>query len=352
MSVETPPVFIQSGGETAERARRALHALAGLRGGIVAAGDLAVTENGTPNMSVNVATGQVLIPGTEGTYQGVYEVENRGTLNVAIAAADPTNPRKDLIVAKLQDAAYSGGTNAASIVAVTGTPAGSPAEPAVPANAWVLAMVDVPALDTAITNSQITDRRTSQTNQKGQAAALGGVVVCTSGNRPPHVEGRVIYETDTDKVFVSDGSNWTLPKNQPAGIAAIATPLTSSVGPTSSTTELDIITAAAFTPMAGNRRIRITFHCRGFTGSVVNDTFIARIKEGSTVLEEVHIVPFGTGTGAHSGPGTFSAIVDSPSVASHTYKATMQRAGGTGTLTASATATAPITLTVEDIGGI
>lgn len=209
MAVESPGfIFIQSGGETAERARRAVAALAGLRGGIVAAGDLAVAENGTPNMSVNVATGQVLIPGTEGTYQGFYCIENRGTLNVAIAAADATNPRKDLIVAKVQDAAYSGASNVASIVAVTGTPAASPAEPAAPANSWVLAMVDVPALDTAITNSQITDRRTQQTGQKGQAAALGGVILCTSTNRPGHQVGRAIYETDTKRVFISDGTNW------------------------------------------------------------------------------------------------------------------------------------------------
>jgi hypothetical protein len=208
MSVESPCIFLQSGGETAERARRYTAAQMALRGGIVAVGDLAVTENGTPNMSVNVAGGQVFIPGTEGTYQGHYCVENRGTLNVALAAADATNPRKDLLVAKVQDAAYSGATNAASIVAVTGTPAASPAEPAAPANSWVLAMVDVPANDTAITNSQITDRRTSQTGQKGRAAALGGFVVCTSGNRPSHSEGLAIYETDTDRAYVSDGTNW------------------------------------------------------------------------------------------------------------------------------------------------
>jgi hypothetical protein len=211
MSVESPPIFIQAGGETAERARRALHAFAGLRGGIVASGDLAVTENGTPNMSVNVATGQVLIPGTEGTYQGVYMVENRGTLNVTIAAADATNARKDLIVAKVQDSAYSGATDAASIVAVTGTPAASPAEPSVPENAWVLAMVDVPATDTAITDSQITDRRTQQTSpsQAGQATALGGIVVCTSSTRPGSpTEGMAIYETDTDRLLTYDGAAW------------------------------------------------------------------------------------------------------------------------------------------------
>jgi hypothetical protein len=210
MAVESPGfVFIQSGGETAERARRALAALSGLRGGVVAAGDLAVVENGTPNMSVNVAGGQVIIPGTEGSFQGSYVIENRGTLNVAIAAADATNPRKDLIVAKVQDAAYSGVSNVASIVVVTGTPAGSPVEPAVPNNAWVLAMIDVPALDTAITNSQITDRRTSATNsQQGRAAALGGTIMLPAGSGafPAQQEGRLVYEQSTKRLHVGDGT--------------------------------------------------------------------------------------------------------------------------------------------------
>ena len=212
MAVESPGfIFIQSGGETAERARRALGAYAGLRGGIVAAGDLAVTENGTPNLTVNVAGGQVIIPGTEGTFQGSYVIENRGTLNVAIAAADATNPRKDLVVCKVQDAAYSGASNVASIVVVTGTPAASPAEPAVPANAWVLAMIDVPALDTAITNSQITDRRASATNsQAGRAAALAGIIVLPTGAGafPPQQMGRVVYEQSTKKLTISDGTTY------------------------------------------------------------------------------------------------------------------------------------------------
>ncbi|MBI1757972.1 MAG: hypothetical protein HYR62_01870 [Actinobacteria bacterium] len=208
MSVTTTPIFIQAGGETAESARRAIAALVGGRGGIIGAADLAVTENGTPNMSVNVGSGQVLIPGTEGTYQGIYLVENRGTLNVALAASDPTNPRKDLIVAKVADAAYSGATNAASIVMVTGTPAATPTEPAAPANSWVLAMIDIPALDTAVTNSQIADRRTTQSSQKGRAAALGGIIPVPSTNAPNHSAGLAIFETDTGLPRVSTGATW------------------------------------------------------------------------------------------------------------------------------------------------
>lgn len=33
--------------------------------------------------------------------------------------------------------------------------------------------------------------------------------VTDSSNRPDHREGRLIYETDTDKIYVSDGSSWT-----------------------------------------------------------------------------------------------------------------------------------------------
>lgn len=138
----------------------------------------------------------------------------------------------------------------------------------------------------------------------------------------------------------------------PQGDIAHATPLTSSVGPTSGTTELDIITAPAVTLLATNRRLRITFTCRSYNASVTNDTFAVRIKEGSTILEEILVVAFGTGAGACSGANNFEAIVSSPTAAAHTYKATVQRTGGTGTLTIGATADGKITLEVEDIGEV
>lgn len=209
MSVTTKPVFIQAGGETAEQARRMLKGTFGGRAGIVNSTDLAVTQNGTPNMSVNVAGGTVVIPGTESSTQGVYVVENIGTLNVAIAASDPTNARKDLIIAKVQDSAYSGATDAASIVAVTGTPAASPAEPAAPANSWVLAVVTVAAGATSVTNAAISDQRTTRSGQEGRAAAVGGIIPATSAARPSHASGRLIYETDTGRILASDGTaNW------------------------------------------------------------------------------------------------------------------------------------------------
>lgn len=209
MAVVSPPIWIAAGGESAESARRVNAAAFGLRGGVVAAGDLAVTQFGTPNMSVNVATGQVVIPGTQATYQGSYVCENRGTINVAIPVADATNGRYDLVVGRVRDAGYSGATNSFAIEVVTGTPAASPSPPAVPANSWALAQVYVAAAITSITNAAITDLRTNySTTQLGRAAALGGTIVCTSTSRPVGVEGLRIYETDTKQELAHNGTAW------------------------------------------------------------------------------------------------------------------------------------------------
>lgn len=35
-----------------------------------------------------------------------------------------------------------------------------------------------------------------------------GIIVCTSGTRPTAVDGKAIYETDTDLFLIYDGSTW------------------------------------------------------------------------------------------------------------------------------------------------
>lgn len=210
MAARNPPLWLQAGSHPATNDRLLLEALmapppavvSGAGYGIVAPGDLAITQNGTPNMSVNVAAGKAFVDGTENANQGAYLCVNDATVNLAISASSPTNPRKDLVVAKVQDAEWSGATNSWSLAVVTGTPAASPAEPAIPANAIVLALVDVAANATTVTNANITDRRR-------RSSALGGIVVCTSATRPtaPYT-GQVIYETDTDHPVVWDGAAW------------------------------------------------------------------------------------------------------------------------------------------------
>ncbi len=158
MTVRTP-TFVQALAHPAEDVRLALRSLAG-NAGVDFTGDLAVTENATPNLSVNVADGGAWIIGTEAVTQGLYHVYNDGTENLPLAAADPTDPRIDLVVAVVEDSAYSGSTDAGGLVVVTGTADPTPTVPATPDNALPLAAVAVAAGATSVTNANITDLRT------------------------------------------------------------------------------------------------------------------------------------------------------------------------------------------------
>lgn len=93
------------------------------------------------NMSVDVSTGTYTANKVENTKASVT--------NLTIAAADPTNPRIDIVLA------HSNG----SLTVVSGTPAASPTQPNRPAGTLVLARVEVDAGVATIVNSKIFDRR-------------------------------------------------------------------------------------------------------------------------------------------------------------------------------------------------
>jgi hypothetical protein len=218
LTVINPPSYLQASSHPSQTDRRALAALTVDRGGIVHSGDLAVSQNGTPNMSVNVATGRVVIPGSEATYQGSYLCDNQGTTNLTVDASDPTNARYDRVVAKVQDAEYSGATNAWSLAVVKGTAGAVPAEPSLPANCVELARITVGAGVTSITTGNLVDRRISST--KGRAVGLGGIVPTASGALPTAnlSEGLVAVETDTNYAKLYNGSAWV-------GLDAYARPM-------------------------------------------------------------------------------------------------------------------------------
>lgn len=128
--------------------------------GGVSPGTLAVAQNGTPNMSVNVTAGQAVIGRTSSTPADYWIAESpNASTNLVIATSDPTNPRIDIVCITINDAQYSGGTNSAVLQVVTGTPAGSPVQPSTPNNSILLATVAVAASAATIVNANITDKR-------------------------------------------------------------------------------------------------------------------------------------------------------------------------------------------------
>lgn len=100
----------------------------------------AVTAQGSPDMTVAVAAGVVVINGVSKAVTAA---------NGTITAADATLPRIDLVSIN----------SSGAIVVTAGTPAVEPGAPALPASSALVAMVYVPANDTTIASNQITDKR-------------------------------------------------------------------------------------------------------------------------------------------------------------------------------------------------
>jgi len=213
MTIRQPALFMQARVDhDAEAVRRWMSAMFQDRPGIFGTADFAVTARGTPDRSVDVAGGRAMIEGEATIYQGMYFVENRGSLNIPLVAADPTNGRIDLIVARVRDEQYTGGTAGSpwEIVAIAGTPAPSPAPPARPSNSIELARVSVLSLaarnPTTVTTAEITDRR------PGQAAVFGGaILVADAATRTALTDllpGMIARELDTFRTFMWDGTKW------------------------------------------------------------------------------------------------------------------------------------------------
>ena len=190
--VETPPAYLQNASHGAQLFRNAMNGFLGVpypgtatsplkgpltsgipgfgsqqvvnnAGGVVGFSDFQLTQNGTPNMTVNVAGGQIYIPGGSAANQGLYYGLSDATTNLAVAAANATNPRIDTVIASVADAAYSGGSNNWSLSVVTGTATagatlanltGAGSLAAFP-NCVVLGYILIPALATSVITANI-----------------------------------------------------------------------------------------------------------------------------------------------------------------------------------------------------
>lgn len=145
-----------------------------LSGQVLTANDLKVIENTTPNMSVIVKAGDYRLLTSAGyAYTGWIDVDT----NVTITAADPSNPRKTVIVLYVDKGAVTSASppnnpGIAKLMAINGAAAGSPTVPsgaaiqsAVGSGSpyMVLATIDVGTATSTITNGNITDNRTEIT---------------------------------------------------------------------------------------------------------------------------------------------------------------------------------------------
>jgi hypothetical protein len=159
-----PPLWMQEGTYPANLDRWFLQDALGPAPALLSGyGAFQVTQNSTPNMSVNVAPGRALIPGGDVTNQGSYSVWSDAVYNVPIATAPGAGLyRIDTIVLQIQDDfVIGGGNNDFIIVPIVGTPAAVGTETAAPLpnSSVAIAYVVVGPNVTSILTANITDVR-------------------------------------------------------------------------------------------------------------------------------------------------------------------------------------------------
>lgn len=88
-----------------------------------------------------------VLDGQSANEAGAYWYAVDANVTGSVTAANATNPRKDIIYARVDDPAESDGTSvpAVAIAYLAGTAAASPVPPATPARSMVLAIINVPA---------------------------------------------------------------------------------------------------------------------------------------------------------------------------------------------------------------
>lgn len=218
MTVSTVPAYLQNASHSAALFRQALSG-AYATGGILGVGEMAVAQQGTPNMSVILGAGRVMIPGTSvspqsgftWTTQGMYYALNDAPLTLTVATSNPTNPRIDAVYVQVQDSYYSGASNTGVAGISQGTAAPSPVAPSIPTNAILIAYIAVAANATSIINANITAQQTSaKLSQNGMG--LVPVIPATVVNGTVGPNGSVTVSTASgvslNGVFSAKFSNY------------------------------------------------------------------------------------------------------------------------------------------------
>ena len=217
MAVMNPPGYLHNA--TPAVANAQMDRLIGINSGVASNGsgvaslegargvnDLIVSAQATPNMTVSVSSGIAVVNGTQNATQGSYVFLNDGAVSLTISAANATNPRRDLIIARIYDSQYSGSSNTSALEVVTGTASATPTDPPMPANSIALAKINVAAAATSITAGMVEDLRDFY-------AAPGGIIPvrnATRRNALVKYDGLTVYRLDTHvlETWNSSAAGW------------------------------------------------------------------------------------------------------------------------------------------------
>jgi hypothetical protein len=161
-----------------------------------------VSQQATPNMTVQVSPGRAICP-TPASDGGAYAIMSDAVANITINPVS-TLPRTDLILMAVDDADYSGSIYGAKIYALAGTPAASPVAPAQPAGTLLLATLNLLANATSVVQSAIA--RNLWTSHEAEYYNGSVQTLTPGGDRPLSFPTAMATTPDVTKGIATGGS--------------------------------------------------------------------------------------------------------------------------------------------------
>ena len=311
-------------------------------GGVFPGGGAMAVSAGS-GLAVNVAAGYCCVPAASAIQGGYIFGAMTEITNLTLAAADPTNPRIDLIVAYVNDLGTS--ASAAYVQTVTGTPASSPSAPTPPTPSIVLAEVQVNAGAASLTSGNITDERT-------YVVAPGGILpIANSGAAPAVPATQLMYNIAAGTIVQGTGTAGSVASLPVLPWVPVMAQATSNVTDSSAKGVLTTIATTSTFVCDGSTDVEIYYKWTGFTVSTAPLLVTLEVKIDSTVVDQTVVYPASSSVFSCGGSARYytSSGSNRPIAGSHTVTFSFQSASSSFTTTLSASSTAAATVRVTPI---
>lgn len=293
----------------------------------------------TPDGNVKIDAFQLVLQtvrsGSSGPY--VLTLDATKTINILSTPANATNPRDDLIIARVTDTFHGDGSSVFTVEQVVGTPAAVPTDPAVGGSQDYITLARVRvianAVGTDVTNARITDLRESGHAKSLTAGkytvGLGGLLPVDSLALRTAIpagalyDGFAVWRRDLDAINVWDGSGWRyFARPTAATVAASET--------TGSTSFTDLATAGPAVTIETGTAAEVTLYTQCSVNTATQFVVMGFAVSGASTIAAADNRAIGKSDTGNVYKGGATFLVEGLTPGANVFTCKYRVTGGTG----------------------